>query len=164
MGCYPESHMTLWSRDLETSRDKLKSLAPLSQCLCPRNLVGWWPKRYTKLWSRRLAKSHENHYISTTRVPMASKLGRMVTDLERPLIIKSFYTFTTWSCKVTWQRKIITYNQSTYDCKICRIITYFVSSYLQSRITLWSRGLARSQDKLKPLYLHYHSAYGYQTC
>ena len=164
MGCYPESHMILWSRDLETSRDKLKSLAPLSQCLCPRNLVGWWPKCYTKLWSRRLAKPHENHYICTARVPMASKLGGMVTDLERPLTIKSFYTFTTWSCKVTWQRKIIIYNQSTYGCKIGRMITYFVSSYLQSHITLWSRGLAISQDKLKPLYLHYHSAYGNQTC
>ena len=27
----------------------------------------------------------------------------------------------------------------------------------------WPRGLARSLDKLKPLYLHYHSVYGHQT-
>ena len=38
-----------------------------------------------------------------------------------------------------------------------------MSSCLQSHITLWLRGLARSRDKLKPLYLHYHSSYGHQT-
>ena len=30
-------------------------------------------------------------------------------------------------------------------------------------MTLWSRGLWRSSDKLKSLYLHYQSAYGYHT-
>ena len=30
-------------------------------------------------------------------------------------------------------------------------------------MTLWSRGLARSHDKLKPLYLYYYSPYGHQT-
>ena len=42
--------------------------------------------------------------------------------------------------------------------------TTLMGSYLQSHITLWSCGLARSQDKLKPLNLHYHSVYGHQTC
>ena len=28
-------------------------------------------------------------------------------------------------------------------------------------MTLWSRGLVRWRDKLKSLYLHYHSAYGH---
>ena len=28
----------------------------------------------------------------------------------------------------------------------------------------WSRGLARSRDRLKPLYLHWHNVYGHQTC
>ena len=30
-------------------------------------------------------------------------------------------------------------------------------------MTLQSRGLARSHDKLKPLYLHYHNAYDHKT-
>ena len=34
---------------------------------------------------------------------------------------------------------------------------------LQKRMTLQSRGLARSRDKLKPLYLHYHNAYDHKT-
>ena len=31
-----------------------------------------------------------------------------------------------------------------------------------NHVTLWSRNLAVSSDKLKPLYLHYNSAYGHQ--
>ena len=54
--------------------------------------------------------TNKNHYISTTRVPMATKLGRMVTHLDGLLPLKS-----------------------------------------------------RSRDDLKPLYLHYHSAYGNET-
>ena len=30
-------------------------------------------------------------------------------------------------------------------------------------MTLWSHGLVRSRDNLKPLYLQYHSVYGYHT-
>ena len=29
--------------------------------------------------------------------------------------------------------------------------------------TLWSHGLARSRDKMKPFYLYYHNVYGHQT-
>ena len=34
----------------------------------------------------------------------------------------------------------------------------------KSHMTLWSRGLIRSSDNLKLLYLQYYSAYGHQTC
>ena len=50
--------------------------------------------------------TNKNHYISSTRVLMATKLDRMVTHFERLLIIKSFYALITWSCKVTWQKII----------------------------------------------------------
>ena len=30
-------------------------------------------------------------------------------------------------------------------------------------MTLWSCDLARSREKIKPLYLHYHNIYGHQT-
>ena len=35
--------------------------------------------------------------------------------------------------------------------------------YPWSHKTVLSRGVVRSRDKLKPLYLHYHSAHGHQT-
>ena len=50
--------------------------------------------------------TNKNHYISSTRVPMATKLDRMVTYFERLLTIKSFYALITWSCKVT-KKKIL---------------------------------------------------------
>ena len=31
-------------------------------------------------------------------------------------------------------------------------------------MTLWSHGLTRWRDKVKPLYCLYHSAYGQETC
>ena len=52
--------------------------------------------------------TNKNHYISSTKVPMATKLDRMVTYFERLLTIKSFYALITWSCKVTWQKIFIT--------------------------------------------------------
>ena len=39
---------------------------------------------------------------------MATKRGRMMTSLEWPLPIKSHDHIITWSCKITWQTKIIT--------------------------------------------------------
>ena len=38
---------------------------------------------------------------------MATKLARMVIYLDRLLIIKSYKALIMWSCKVTWQTKII---------------------------------------------------------
>ena len=34
---------------------------------------------------------------------------------------------------------------------------------IKSHGPFWSRGLVRSCNKIKPLYLNYHSAYGYRT-
>ena len=55
--------------------------------------------------------TNKNHYISSNRVPMATRIGRMVTYFERPLTIKSFYALMTWSSKVIWQTKIIIHPQ-----------------------------------------------------
>ena len=46
-----------------------------------------------------------NHYISITRVPMATKLGKMITYLDRLLLIKSHDPLISWSCKITLQNK-----------------------------------------------------------
>ena len=55
------------------------------------------------------SRSRDNwqHYVSTIRVPMATKLCRMVMYLDELLLIKSHDPFITWSCKITWQTKII---------------------------------------------------------
>ena len=37
-----------------------------------------------------------------------------------------------------------------------------MDSYAQSHMTLWFHDVARSRERLKPLYLHYHSVYGHQ--
>ena len=50
--------------------------------------------------------TNKNHYISSTRVPMATKLDRMETYFERLLTI-SHFTLCTWFCKVTWQKKFL---------------------------------------------------------
>ena len=76
------------------------------------------------------------------QMPMATKLGRIVTYFERLLTIKSFYTLITWSCKVMWQTKIIIYhNQSAYGYKLGRMITYldeFLHIKLHHSLIMWS--------------------------
>ena len=76
----------------------------------------WWdaPHKVTWPFGHAILQTHltnENHYISTTRVPMTNKLGKMMIYFEELLTIKSFYALITWSCKVTWQTKIIIYPQ-----------------------------------------------------
>ena len=55
---------------------------------------------------RILKKSHFLISFQPT-VPIATKLCRMVTYLDGPLPLKSIDHLITWSCKVTWQTKII---------------------------------------------------------
>ena len=46
--------------------------------------------------------------------------------------------------------------------KTARMVNYLQVSYSWSYLNLWLHGYAKSRDKLKPLYLHNHSAYGHQ--
>ena len=43
---------------------------------------------------------NKNHYISITRVPMATKLGRMMTSLDGLLPIMSHDPLIKWSCEI----------------------------------------------------------------
>ena len=72
--------------------------------------------------------------------------------------MKSRDTLITWLWKVTWQTKI-----TIPPTKVWWMVTSLRGFYLQGHMTLWSCGLARSCDKLKPLCLHYHIAFGHQT-
>ena len=83
---------------------------------------------------------------------MATKRDRMVTHLERLLTIKSFYTLITWSCKVTWQTKIIIYPQP--ECLWLQTwqndkLLGWVPTY--SHINFWSRGLAKIRWQTKTI-------------
>ena len=51
--------------------------------------------------------TNENHYISTTRVTIATKLGRMITYFDGLLPITSHDTLISLSCEITWQTKTI---------------------------------------------------------
>ena len=90
-------------------------VSPLPQCVWPPNLAGWLvimrgssPQSHMTLWSRGRAASRDRlKHISTATVPMATKLGRMVTYRDWLLPIKSHGTLINWSWKITWQTKII---------------------------------------------------------
>ena len=108
--------MTLWLRDLATSRDKLKpSISTTTMPMATKlgrmltYLKGLLTIKSTTPWSRGLAKSHNkrNRYTSTNRAPMATRLGRMVASLDGLLPIKSHDPLITWSCEITRQAKTV---------------------------------------------------------
>ena len=65
-------------------------------------------------------------YISTTKAPVATKLGKVVTYLNWLLHIKSHASLITCFCKVTWQEKtiIISTTRVPIPTKRGRTITY----------------------------------------
>ena len=111
------------------------------------------------LWSHDFERSrnNQNHYISTNTIPMAIKLGKIVTYLERPPSIKWQEALITWSCKITWQTKTIISQlpKKPIATKLGRMVL--------DQMVLWWRDLLRLRDKLKPPYLQYHIACGHQT-
>ena len=70
--------------------------------------------------------------LFTTTVPMATKLNSIVSNLQEPLPIMLPKLLVVWSCKITWQTK---------------------------SDNLWNMG---SCDELKT-YLHFQNGYGQQT-
>ena len=93
--------------------------------------------------------TNENFYICTTRVSMATKLGRMITYLDGLLATEAHDPFITWSCEITWQNKPL-------------FLQYHSAYGHQTYSTHCSSGFAQSRDKLKPLCLHYYSVYDQQ--
>ena len=44
--------------------------------------------------------TNKNHYISITRVPLATKRGRMMNSFDWPLPIMSDNSLITWPCEI----------------------------------------------------------------
>ena len=81
-----------------------------------------YPLRQINLLSRGFARSRGKlklYYIITTKVPMTSKVDRMVIYLAGLLLLKSFNALILLSCKVTWQKKPLYHqNYSVYGLQI----------------------------------------------
>ena len=84
-------------------------ISPLLQCPQLSNLLGWWCtwqahkykviQHFDKVGSQGHLTS-KNYYISVTRVPMATKLGKMLTSLDGILPIMSHDPLISWPCEI----------------------------------------------------------------
>ena len=83
---------------------------------------------------------------------IATKRGRMVTNLEPFLPIKSHNHLIMQSGKMTWQTK-----------KIFSLPYYLRPQNWQDDDLPWEVSLAGSRGKVKSLYIHYHNVYGTYT-
>ena len=90
------------------------------------------------------------HYIPATKVPMATKLDRMVTHFARLLTVKAFYARSRDK-----QKSLYIHNQSAYGYKLDRMINY-LDEFLPIVTSTFDHVVwQKSHDKLKPLYLPY---------
>ena len=107
--------------------------------------------------------NHWKHMYSLSQCLWLPNLAR------RLLTIKDSHWYShmaliTWSFKITWQTKTII-SLLTYWLWPPNLTGWWLNSRSSKpwrHMTLWSLGLTRSRDKLKPC-LHCHSAYGHQT-
>ena len=100
--------MIIWSRHLSRSRDKLKPLylhknyAYGHQTWQDGDLPWRVPThKVTWLFDHVVLRDHlasSNYYISTTAVPMATRLCRIVRYFEVLLTINSCWSLITWPC------------------------------------------------------------------
>ena len=139
------------------------NVSPLPQWLWPPNLTRWWPWGaptnkvtwpfdYVVFWNHLANWKH----LSTSRVPLATKLDRIVTVID-------FYPchMIFWSCGL-WRShdKLNCYLSPTkvaVATKFHRTVTYLewllpIEFYTWR---FWSSSLLKSHETLKPLYQNY---------
>ena len=75
-----------------------KKIFPWPQCLWLPSHTVTPPFGHVVLWDHIANQKH----ISTTTVPMVTRLRRMVAYLEGLLLIMLFYLLIIWSCEITW--------------------------------------------------------------
>ena len=138
MGSCPYNHMTLWSRGFLRSPDKLISSylqyhsSYDHQIWEDRNLP-WWAPAYTVIWTFNHVVlwdhvTNLNHYISTSKVFMATKPGKMLTYLDGLVSIMQHDRLITLSCRITWQKKnhYIFTTSVPMATKLGRTVTYLI--------------------------------------
>ena len=123
--------MTLWSLGLVRSRDDLKddelpSVTSIPKVTWPFDYVSCeitsqpkiiislllqclWPPNMLLLWSYGIAKLHDKLKLLYLHYRNITKCVKMMTYLEWIQPLKSHDHIITWSCKMMWQTKIITY-------------------------------------------------------
>ena len=107
-------------------------------------------------------------HIFTTKMPLATKPGRMMTYLERLLPKKSHDHIVTYSCKATCTcpllRPMIVLCTRPMTTKIGKMVIYYEKiPPIKSQIC-WTRSYhVRSHDNVKTLYFHYNNVYGQQN-
>ena len=120
MVTYPKELLSVKSHNplcFSTSWDKLKtyiSTAKMSMATKLETVVTYhevfsshkfkWPFDHMVLQDHVINNSN---YISTNKLPKASKFGRMVNSIEQLSPIKLTIPLVTWSRKITWQNKAI---------------------------------------------------------
>ena len=104
-------------------------------------------------------------WFSTTTVPIVTKLGRMLTLHKRwdfPWRIFSVnVTKSAVSCG------LVTFTEEIQNRKrhfFWPNVTYLERLAPIKLLYPFLRGLARSRENIKSLYVHYHSIYSHQTC
>ena len=90
---------------------------------------------------------------------MVTKFGRMKTYLEGLLPMKSQDAFIRWSCKITWQTKIIIspIPLCLWPHNLAGCWLTLSGSHPSPYSTLWWNGLASSRDNLTSTYVIYQS-------
>lgn len=114
------------------------------------------------MWSSEDEWQIENIYLTNT-LPMATKLGRVMTYREGLLLIKLPGHLITWSCKITWKiRKcfISTITMLT-NTKLSSVVAYGERLRPIKSNDHLNKWYVRSRDRLKTLNLN---AYGTHTC
>ena len=98
-----------WKVTLQTKT--IIPLLPDHQSWQDGNLT-WQAPTYKVKWpfDHMVLQGHEtnkNHFMFTAIVPLATKLGTMITYLDRFLPLKSHDSLITWSYEIKWKTKTI---------------------------------------------------------
>ena len=153
------SREIIWqTKNISTNR------MPLTTKLCKGYDVPWEDPTHKVTWplNHVILQNHVTnwrHYISTTMMPVTTKLGRGATYHEG-LPIKSHAYIITWSCEISWQTKIVSLRQCLWLPNFGRVSIYTEKlPYINSHnpLIMWSREI------LDLLYLYYSKGCYHQT-
>ena len=108
--------------------------------------------------------TNQNHDVSTTAMPIAPKLGRMITYLDGRPPIKSNESLITWFFYIVLKTKSIMSAPRLYlwPQNMASWWLTLRGSHPDSHMTFLSSSLARWRGKLKT-YLSQYNIYGHQT-